>query len=201
MIHASKELIEAVGSVSPSWTNPATEALDPQPGAPYRLAACGSRDASLSNIAWVAVVDPFHNPMRGFCVREPDGAVNCPTCLALLRSAIGPARIAELEVEADRLHGVISAWQQAEAEAPTCRRCGGRFLPGRAAIECEQCHEPSWFLVDGDFAALGRAVDLRYPAQSAQKWLTAFRALVPATVGEATSSPRTPSPRQQRTPR
>lgn len=181
--HASYELREAIEGVPPAGLD--REGADPF--SEYELPTCGDSIGQTSKAAlaylWRGATDV--DDAEWF---EDPTPIDCRACLALVRSAIGPARLAQLEVEADRLHGVIAAWQQAEAEAPTCRNCGGAFIPGKRAIECERCAADAWLLRDDDFAALGRAVDLRYPAQCAQKWLAAFRALVPATVGGATAA-------------
>ena len=111
MIHASAELLEAVAGDAPRWCDP--DARLHMEILTYRYRACdGVTD--VRRVAWVGLAESGSEHTVEHLVD-----VDCARCLALMATARGPERTAELLVYADHLEGVVAALDAVVAEGPT----------------------------------------------------------------------------------
>lgn len=89
MIHASVELVEAMRGECPDFPFE-----PPNNGGPHARKACAPGVIADERVVW--------GYTRGQS-EDNFGLTNCPACLALMRLAIGPERLAQLYVRWDQL--------------------------------------------------------------------------------------------------
>lgn len=83
MIHASRELVDAMGGREPAFDSSTEGAMD-------TMSACGGRHQDGPS-AWASLSWPKNGAAEDYSV------VDCPACLLLMRAATCPARWDHLE--------------------------------------------------------------------------------------------------------